>query len=134
MMMMMMMMVMMMMMNCFCGMVDRRKAFSLISSRDHYQRSSPSQISNTPRAGFEPAQNLTSGLVERSCAVVITTTPWCHKWYYIPIWVYWKCFTVFIKYVLICVVFGNIFSKLRLGYNTIWTKLFSQVSSIKKVP
>ena len=42
----------------FCGMVDRRKAFSLISSRDHCQRSSPS------RAGFEPAQNLSSGLVE----------------------------------------------------------------------
>ena len=49
---------MMMMMNCFCGMVDRRKAFSLISSRDHCQRSSPSWISDTPRAGFEPAQNL----------------------------------------------------------------------------
>ena len=32
------------MMNCFCGMVDRRKAFSLISSRDHCQRSLPSQI------------------------------------------------------------------------------------------
>ena len=29
------MMMMMMMMNCFYGMVDRRKAFSLISSRDH---------------------------------------------------------------------------------------------------
>ena len=28
----------MMMMNCYCGMVDRRKAFSLISSRDHCQR------------------------------------------------------------------------------------------------
>ena len=52
---------MMMMMNCFCGMVDRRKAFSLISSRDHCQRSSPSRISDTPRAGFEPAQNLSSG-------------------------------------------------------------------------
>ena len=25
----------MMMMNCFCGMVDQRKAFSLISSWDH---------------------------------------------------------------------------------------------------
>ena len=33
--------------NCFCGMVDRRKAFSLISSRDHCQRSSPSRISDT---------------------------------------------------------------------------------------
>ena len=68
----------MMMMNCFCGMVDRQKAFSLISSRDHCQRSSPSWISDTPRAGFEPAQNLSSGLVEWSCAVVITTTPRCH--------------------------------------------------------
>ena len=51
----------MMMMNCFCGMVDRRKAIRLISI-------------DTPRAVFEPAQNLSSGLVEWSCAVVITTT------------------------------------------------------------
>ena len=62
-------------MNCFCGMVNRRKAFSLISSRDHCQTSSPSRISNPPRARFEPAQNLSSGLVEWSCTVVITTTP-----------------------------------------------------------
>ena len=39
----------MMMMNCLCGMVDRQKTFNLISSRDHCQRSSPSQISDTPR-------------------------------------------------------------------------------------
>ena len=52
----------MMMMNCLCGMVDRRKAFSLISSRDHCQRSSPSWISDTPRAGFEPAQKPKFGL------------------------------------------------------------------------
>ena len=75
MMMMMMMMMMMLMVNCLCGMVDRRKVFTLISSRDHCQRSSPSRISDTPRAGFETAQNLSSGLVEWSCAVVITTTP-----------------------------------------------------------
>ena len=61
---MMMMMMMMMMMNCFCGMGDQRKAFGLISSRDHCERSLPSRISDTPRAGFEPAQNLSSGLVE----------------------------------------------------------------------
>ena len=30
----------------------RRKAFSLISSQDHCQRSSPSRISDTPQAGF----------------------------------------------------------------------------------
>ena len=58
-------------------MVDRRKTMSLISSQDHCQRSSPSRISNTLRAEFEPAQNLSSGLVERSSAVVITTTPLC---------------------------------------------------------
>ena len=46
-------MMMMMMMNCFGGMVDRRKTFSLISSRDHRQRSSPSPISYTPQAVFE---------------------------------------------------------------------------------
>ena len=52
MMMMMMMLMMMMMMNCFCGMVARRKAFNLISSRGHCQ------------AGFEPAQNMSSGFDE----------------------------------------------------------------------
>ena len=70
---------MMKMMNCFCGMVDQWKAFSLISSRDHCQRSSPSRISDMPRAGFEPAQNLSSGLVELSCAVGITITPRRHE-------------------------------------------------------
>ena len=59
---MMMMMMMMMMMNCFCNMVDQRKVFSSISSWDHCQRSSPSPISGTHRAGFEPAQNLSLSL------------------------------------------------------------------------
>ena len=40
------------------------KAFSLISSRDHCQRSLPSQIFDTPPAGFEPAQYLSSGFVK----------------------------------------------------------------------
>ena len=57
------MMMMMMMMSCFCGMVDGRKTFSLISGRDLCQRSSPSRISNMPQAGFEPAENLSSGFL-----------------------------------------------------------------------
>ena len=48
----------MIMMNCFCGIVDWQKVFSLISSQDHCQRYSPSLFSYTLRAGFEPAQNL----------------------------------------------------------------------------
>ena len=59
-----MMMVVMMMKNYFCGMVDQQKEFSLISNQDHCQKSSPSQISDMLRAGFECAQNLSSGLVE----------------------------------------------------------------------
>ena len=55
-------MMMMVMMSCFCVMVDQRKAYSLISSQDHCQRSSPLPISDTLQAGFEPAQNLNSGL------------------------------------------------------------------------
>ena len=62
--MMMMMMMMMMIMNCFCGMVDRRKVFSLIS---------PLRFSDRLRARFEPAQS--SCLDEWSCAVAIITTP-----------------------------------------------------------
>ena len=54
MMMMMMMVMMMMMMNCFCGMVDRGKAFSLIFSQDYCHSSSPSRISETQRARFKP--------------------------------------------------------------------------------
>ena len=80
------------MMNLFCGMVDQRKAFSLISSRVHCQRPSPPWISDTPRAGFEPAQNLSSGFIEWSCAVVITTTPRHQK--YVSVNVYHKCVSV----------------------------------------
>ena len=69
---------MMIMINCFCGMIDRRKVLGLISSRDHCQRSSPSQMSDTPQAGFEPAQISKSGFAELSCTVVITTTPRRH--------------------------------------------------------
>ena len=68
-----------MMMNCFCGMVDRRNVFSLISSWNHCQRSSPWWISDTLRGGIEPVQNLNSGFVEWSCPVVITTTSQCHE-------------------------------------------------------
>ena len=46
-----------------CDIIDGLKALSLISSRDHCQRSSPSQVSDTLQAGFEPAQNLSPGFV-----------------------------------------------------------------------
>ena len=55
---------MMMMMNCFCRMVDRQKALSLISVRDYCQSSSPLQISDMPRAGFQPAKSPSSDFVK----------------------------------------------------------------------
>ena len=58
----------------FCGMVNWRRVFSLISSRDHSQRSLPFWISDTLQAEFEPAQSLSLGFVKWSCAAVITTT------------------------------------------------------------
>ena len=70
---------MMMVINCFCDMVDRRKEFSLTSSRGHCQRSSPLRISDRPQARFEPAHNLSSGLVEWSCVVEINTAPRRHS-------------------------------------------------------
>ena len=54
---------------CFCGMVYT------ISWRKHCQRPSRLRISDTPWAGFEHAQNLSLGLFEWSCVVVITITP-----------------------------------------------------------
>ena len=55
----------------FCGMVELQRALS----RDHCQRFSQLQISDTPLAGFEPEQNLSSGFVELRFAVVITAIP-----------------------------------------------------------
>ena len=63
---------MMIMINCFCGMADRRKACGLISSGSHCQRSWRSRISDTPLAGFQPAQNLSSGFVQWGWTAVTT--------------------------------------------------------------
>ena len=61
---MMMMMVMMMMKNCFCGMVADEKRLALFLAgtivRDPHHHESPTRH----KQGFEPAQNLSSGLVE----------------------------------------------------------------------
>ena len=42
----------------FCGIVERKKEFNFIYIQDHCQRLSAVRISDTPRAGFEPVQNL----------------------------------------------------------------------------
>ena len=47
------------------------KAFSLISSQDHFQRFTPSWISVMLQTGFEPVRNLSLDFVKWSCAVVI---------------------------------------------------------------
>ena len=62
-------------MNCFCAMVSRRSVFNLISSQGYCQRFSPSQMSDTLRARFEPVLHMSSGFAEWSGAGVITTTP-----------------------------------------------------------
>ena len=48
----------------FSGMIDRHKAFSLISHWDHCQRFLQSQFSSTTKAGTESAQNQSLGLAE----------------------------------------------------------------------
>ena len=91
-----MMMMMMMMMNCFCGMVDRRKALSLIFSRDHCQRSSPSRISDTPRGQ----------VAGTSCGTIlwkryqfdrnrIRARFWCCPWYDWEMWSNWRVYSVY---------------------------------------
>ena len=44
-------------MELFCGIVDRRNTLSLVYNRDHCQRFSPLEISDTSPAVFEPVQN-----------------------------------------------------------------------------
>ena len=63
------------MLNCFCSMIDKQKVFSLTSSWNYCQSSSLLLISNMLGTGLELVQNLSFGLVEQSCAIVITTTP-----------------------------------------------------------
>ena len=54
-------------MNCFSGMIEQRKAFSLISSRDHCQRSH--QCKSLARRE-QDLNNLSSGFGEWSCAIL----------------------------------------------------------------
>ena len=74
------------MMNCFRDMVDRRKAFS----RDHCQRSWPSRISDTPRAGLNLrrtwVQNQLNEVVQwwQPLHYGVTTTPCVALTYLVP--------------------------------------------------
>ena len=63
---------------CFCDIDHRRNRCSHISNQGYCQISSPSWISDTPQAVFEPAQYLSLGIVEWSCAMLIATTPRSH--------------------------------------------------------
>ena len=62
----MMMMMIMMMMICFCGIIDRPKAFSFIFSQNRFRRFSPTQTFKPP-AAFEQTQNLRSCIIECTC-------------------------------------------------------------------
>ena len=101
-------MMMMMMMNCLCGMVDLRKVFILVSSQDHCQRSSSSQIYKTPQAGFEPVQKLSSGFAEWSCVSGDNHTSQHHKNLRVHILV--NCFNFNIKFNDIWILHQEVFS------------------------
>ena len=64
--------------NCFFGMVDNQRVFSIVSSWNYCQKILPSPTSSMPWAGFKHAQNLISDFAEWCSAVVITTTPQHH--------------------------------------------------------
>ena len=68
-------MLLLMMTNCFCGMIDRRKAFSLISSRNHL-----SEILTIANLRYSASLIRTCAETEfRLCEVAITTTQRCHS-------------------------------------------------------
>ena len=70
-------------MNCSCELIDGRKTLSFITSWNNCHTFSPSQVSNTPRGGFEPAQNLRSGFTDWSWPEEITTAPRCfNSWHH----------------------------------------------------
>ena len=88
---------MMMMMNSCCGMVDRREALNLISSRDYCQRFWPSQISDTMPLGFEPTQNLSSDLVgmKWSSGESQVSSLELTGAFHLLIWVFWLSYMFF---------------------------------------
>ena len=52
------------------------KGLILISGEDHFQRFSPSSVSDTPQAKFEPVQNINSGV---KCILKSYDLPCCQK-------------------------------------------------------
>ena len=54
----------MMMMNCFVVWLTDERCLALFPARSITTDPHPLRISDTPRAGFELAQNLSSGFVE----------------------------------------------------------------------
>ena len=54
------------------------KGVKLIFHAEQLPDVSPSHTSGVPHAGFESVQNLSSGNVKWSYAVVIAITSWCH--------------------------------------------------------
>ena len=82
--------------------------YCLISSRDHSQRSSPSLISDSPVAGFEPAQNLSSGFVEWSYGAVITPRLWIK----LPVFKIKKCSQLYNNFLSVEVL-GILFLRLN---------------------
>ena len=108
--------------NCFCGTVNRQKAFSLISSRERCQSSSPSQIYDTPRAGFAPAQNLLSWMKLCNIDNHYTTVP--HTVFFIHCFTgAIQCFTGIIDMILLV-------SEMLLTYKN----FFILVRSLRFVP
>lgn len=65
-------------MNCFCGVIDQRKALNLTQGQEHCQRFSRLQIIDSLLAEFDPAQNLIEDIDDLLYAAVITTTPQRH--------------------------------------------------------
>ena len=81
------------MLNCCCKIVDRRKTLSFAISRNDCKGISLSQTSDTMRAVVELVQGLSSGFIEGSCALVVSTTRWnAMSFREFLNWYYWlKC-------------------------------------------
>ena len=82
------------------------KDITLFPVATNCQRSAPLQIFNMLQAGFEPVENLSSGLVEWSCAVVINTTPQHHYYNQYTMTLYaerlgYEFVTIFVTFVCI---------------------------------
>ena len=116
--------------------VDRQSALCLNSNRHHRRRYSPCQTFDTPRAGYESVQHLSSNPFEWSWAKVKTTTPRCHYWvtyskYEVLLWSFSRnkiFFHVYLNNYFVFLCLNLFYSRPNMIYQSFFLRVYSPLA------